>query len=91
MNQITTYSCTGDDTRHPTLAAALLHKLAIDDIKVVEYCGPEGPGPATAVATHLVKVFQVGQVTEFKLSGAQGLYSLDGKLLYGTQRTEGPR
>jgi len=25
------------------------------------------------------------------LSGAQGLYSLDGKLLYGTQRTEGPR
>jgi len=91
MNQITTYSCTGDDTRHPTLAAALLHKLAIENIEVVEYCGPEGSYPAAPVATHLVRVFQVGQVDEFKLSGEQGLYSLNGKLLYGSQRTEGPR
>ena len=89
MNQITTYSCTGDDTRHPTLAAALLHKLAIDDVEVVEYCGPEGPCPAAPVATHLVRVFQVGQVEEFRLSDE--MYSLDGKLLYGSQRKEGPR
>lgn len=89
MKLKTTYSCTGDDTRHPSLAAALLHKLAIDDIEVVEYLGLEGPGPATPVATHLVRVFQVGQVQEYQLSLVQGMYSLDGKLLYGTQRTEG--